>query len=294
MLEFPDPEAAGHIEVEGGRIWYRANGLDRTGAPLVVIGGGPGMSHHYLLPLVALAGDRPVVLYDQLDTGNADRPGAKANWTVDRYAREVEALRAALGFDRIVPAGHSWGGLLAYEYALAHPEACAALVLMSPCLSAKRWTEDTRALIAEMPAYIGRIIDECEAVGAYDDPGYQHANAEFSKRHVRRVEPRPPEVARSFNAFNGALYNHMWGPSEFTATGVFSDYDGSGRLGELEMPVLFLCGEHDEARPATMRDFAARVATADVAVIEGASHLAANEAPEATCEALRGFLSGIV
>lgn len=289
-MDWKDPEIAGYAAVSGGRIWYRMNGSARDGAPVVGITGGPGMSHHYMLPLTALADARPVVLYDQLDTGNADRPGDPANWTVARYVAEIEALRAALGRERLILAGHSWGGLLAYEYALAHPDRIAGLLLLSPCLSAARWVEDCRLLIAGLPRYLQAIIADCEARGAYADEGYLHAEKEFTARHVRRIDPRPPELARSAAEFAGNLYNHIWGPSEFTPTGVIRDYDGLPRIGALKAPVLFLCGEHDEARPETMRDFAAMVPGSEVAVIPGASHLTFNERTEAFLSAVRDFL----
>lgn len=287
---FQDPEIAGYVPVQGGRIWYRLNGANKPGAPLVGITGGPGMSHHYLLPLLAAGDDRPVILYDQLDTGNSDRPGDTENWTVERYVTELDALRAALGYERIVPVGHSWGGILAAEFALAHPERTQALVLVSPCLSARRWCDDAKALIAGMPADLQAIIADCEARGDFDNDDYARAKKEFNSRHVRRLDPAPPELAHSAAQFNDALYNHLWGPSEFTATGLVRDYDAEQRLGELAMPVLITAGEHDEARPATMRHFASLMPRASVAEIPGASHLAFLEARDTFAAALRDFL----
>src|SRR5918999_3552778 len=71
-----DPEIAGYVAVEGGRVWYRTNGIEHFAEgkmPLLVIHGGPGFSHHYLLTLTDLADERPGILYDQLDSGNSDR-----------------------------------------------------------------------------------------------------------------------------------------------------------------------------------------------------------------------------
>jgi L-proline amide hydrolase len=103
-----DPEAAGYVGVQGGRIWYRINGRDHADrAPIVCITGGPGMSHHYMYPFLALADERPVVLYDQLDTGNADRPGDPANWRIERFVDEIVHLRASLDLDRLVLVGNS-------------------------------------------------------------------------------------------------------------------------------------------------------------------------------------------
>ena len=116
----PDPEIAGYVAVEGGRVWYRINGIEHYAegkVPLLVIHGGPGFSHHYLLTLTALADERPVIFYDQLDSGNSERPGEPENWTVERFVDEVDHVRNALGLDRLVVLGSSWGGSVAASYA---------------------------------------------------------------------------------------------------------------------------------------------------------------------------------
>jgi proline iminopeptidase len=131
----PDPEIAGYVAVEGGRVWYRVNGIEHFAEgkmPLLVIHGGPGFSHHYLLTLTDLADERPVILYDQLDSGNSDRPGDPANWTVERFVDEVDHVRNALGLDRLVVLGSSWGGSVAASYASRQPPGLAGLVLASP------------------------------------------------------------------------------------------------------------------------------------------------------------------
>ena len=285
-----DPQLAGFVPAAAGRTWYRLNGLDRTRPAIAGIAGGPGMSHHYLMPLTKLADRHPVLLYDQLDTGNSDRPNDEANWTIDYYVDEIERIREALGLAALVPVGHSWGGLLAYEYALKYPERVAALVLVGPCLSAARWVEDVRSLVQSLPAYVQCLIRDGEAQGDFTDPGYRHADEVFQARHVRRKGDRPPHFARSGELFNDALYRHVTGPSEFTIRGTIRDYDGLGRIGEISAPVLFVCGEHDPARPETMREFAGMVHEAEVTVIPEVAHLAFIEDEPAFLLAVRSFL----
>lgn len=64
--------AEGHVEVPGGRIWYRIIGTDRPGIPVLCLHGGLGMPHDYLEPLADLASGRPVIFYDQLGCGRSD------------------------------------------------------------------------------------------------------------------------------------------------------------------------------------------------------------------------------
>ena len=101
----------GHIEVEGGRVWYRVCGSgDET--PLLLLHGGPGAPSYYLNPLEEISKDRPVIFYDQLGAGRSDRPVDASLWTVERFVRELGEVRRALGLDRVHVLGHSWGTML--------------------------------------------------------------------------------------------------------------------------------------------------------------------------------------
>ena len=86
------------------------------------------------------------------------------------------------------------------------------------------------------------------------------------------------------------LLEHMWGPSDFTVTGTLRNFDRTANLDSLTMPVLFHCGEFDEALPNTMREQAALTPSAEVAVTPGAGHLTMIDAPEAANAAIREFL----
>lgn len=289
---YPDPERAGFIGVRGGQVWYRINGARHAvegQLPLLAIHGGPGFSHYYLLALTALAEERPVVFYDQLDSGNSERPGDPANWTVERFVSEVDDVRAALGLDRLIVLGSSWGGTVVAEYAMTRPAGLAGLVLASPLISTPRWIADNTAYRKELPAEVQKVLDEHEAAGTTDSPEYQEAVMVFYRRHLCRLDPWPEEVNRAFELANLDLYVTMWGNTEFNATGTLKDYDASDRLNRIEVPTLFTCGEFDEATPAACEEFAALVPEARVEVIPDASHMAFVEQPEAYMRTVRAF-----
>lgn len=282
----------------GTRIYVRVNGaLSGKRPPVLFIHGGPGSSHWGWLNATALADERAVILYDQLDCGRSDRPGDPANWTVPRYLSEIEAIRAHFGIARWHVVGGSWGGTLALEYGATRPPQLASLVLQSPLVSTAAWLADAAALKAAMPADVRRMLDICDNPGAAadaTDAACQAATDAFYARHVRRVAP-PAAIAAYRDAlpvaFSQRLYGHMWGRAEFVATGTLKDYDGTALLARLDGGrTLFIAGQHDEARPVTVAGFAER-AGALFAVAPDAAHSIMADNPGWYLNLLRGWMA---
>jgi proline iminopeptidase len=251
------------------------------------------MSHHYLLPLVELADERPVILYDQLDSGHSDRPNDPANWTVDRFVSEIDYLRDALGLDRVLVFGNSWGGTVASEYAMRQPAGLVAVVLSSPLISTERWIADNTEYRNQLPDDVEKALDKHEAAGTIDSKEYQDAVMVFYMRHFNRMDPWPEELNRTFEVFSPDLYNTMWGNTEFNATGTLKDYDSSDRLSRIQVPVLYTCGEFDESTPAANKYFASLTPKAEIKVIPGASHTAFLEQRKQYLTIIREFFARV-
>ena len=286
------PERTGYADVPGGRVWWRMDGvrhLRSHRAPLIAVHGGPGGSHEYLLPLTRLSEERTVILYDQLDCGSSDKPGGPANWTVDRFVAELDALRAALEIDRFIVLGHSWGGLIAVEYAARRPAGLEGAIFASPLISIARGAADRAAHKAALPADVQIALDRHGSTGNATSPEYQAALGSLMKRHFCRLPEEPAEVTRLFRTLNTKVYRTLWGDSEFACTGTLRGYDGSLLLPGIAVPCLFVCGEYDVSTPAANRDFASLTPATKVSVIPGASHMPMFENPIAFLTALRWF-----
>jgi proline iminopeptidase len=286
------PERTGYADAPGGRIWWRMDGvrhLRSSRVPLIAIHGGPGGSHDYLLPLTRLSEERTVILYDQLDCGQSDKPDDPANWRIERFVAEVDALRKALEIERCIIFGHSWGGLIAVEYAARGASGLQGAIFACALISTARWVADKAAHKAALPADIQITLDRHEAAGTISSAEYQSALGTLMKRHFCRLPQEPPEIARLFRKLNGRLYRTLWGPGEFACTGALKDYDGSVLLPRIGVPCLFVCGEYDESTPAANRDFASLTPDSKVSVIPGASHMPMFENPTAFLTAVRWF-----
>lgn len=282
----------GHIDVEGGRVWYRIAGSGNE-TPLLLLHGGPGFPGYYLNPLEGVSVDRPVVFYDQLGAGRSDRPDDVSLWRVDRFVAELAIVREALGLDEVHILGHSWGTMLAVDYMLTEPQGVKSLILASPALNVPQWTVDTRALLTEMPADIQRVVNYYEEKGQTDAPEYQEAVMAFYKRYLAITDPWPEDMLLTFEHANLEIYGLMWGPSEFTATGTLKDYNREDVLPDLDLPVLFTTGRYDEAVPETVAHFQSLVPGAEFIIFENSAHLTMIDDPEAYIDAVRDFLNDV-
>jgi proline iminopeptidase/L-proline amide hydrolase len=285
------------VPVPGGRVHVRANGrLDGSRPPVVMIHGGPGGTHAAFLNALALADERAVILYDQLDSGRSDHPNDPRNWTVVRFTDEVEAIRSALRIPRWHVLGHSWGGTIALEYGARRPAGLAGLVLASPLISTRSWIADADALRAKLPPDVQATLRKCDPpapVISACGPATEAYYAAFNRRDPATAAMKDYGRRHGGAGFNRLLYEEMWGSSEFVATGTLKDYDGEPLLAKLDGPrTLFIDGQYDEARPVTLEGFAARAPGAEFAVVPGAAHGFFNDRPEEALGILRPWFRG--
>jgi len=279
----------GYIDVPGGKVWYRIVGSG-TATPLLVLHGGPGAPSYYLKPLAALADERPVIFYDQLGCGHSDPISDTTLLTVDHFVAELAAVREGLGLEEVHLLGHSWGTMLATDYLLTKPEGVRSVIFASPAISIPRWLADADTLLMTTPDSIQEAVARHEADGTYDAPEYQAAVMAYYERYLARKLPWSADIDSTFRQLSEMVYGHMWGPSEFTATGTLQGYDRTDRLGAITIPALFTTGEYDEARPATVEYYQSLVPGAELAIIEGAAHLTMQDDSTENVRVVREFL----
>jgi proline-specific peptidase len=281
----------GHIDVPGGRVWYRRLGGGEA-TPVLMLHGGPGAGSDYIAPLgEALAADRPVVLYDQLGCGRSEAPDDTSLWTVDRFVAEVDAVRDALSLDRIHLFGQSWGGWLAIEYMTRGAAGVEQLVLASTSASTREFMAAARLLIDELPEPHRTVLLEGSATGAYDTPEYEAGMNEFYRRHLCRSDPWPAALQATVANLDGnAVYETMNGPSEFDVIGTLRTWDRTADLGRITVPTLITVGRYDEIPPSCAVTLRAGIPDARVVTFERSAHISHLEEPEAYLAAMRDFL----
>ena len=261
--------------------------------PIVWLHGGPGGTHNPKSRLFDLAKGRQVYAYTQMGSGKSgDLP--KRRRTVATFVKELHTLIATWGLDRFHLMGGSWGATLALEYGLRHPKSgLQSLVLQSPMLSAIDWQRDAKQLIRAMSKDDQKVIRYCHDIGATDASVYQAVMRRYYRKHVLRNDKKLDAMFSRDNPRGAAIYEHMWGPSEFVATGTLKDHDRTPHLKNVKIPTLIVCGEHDEATPATGQRYAKRLHNGQFEMIRGASHVIWEEQPARLRKAINRFLAGI-
>ena len=281
-----EPSRTGTVDFGPYETWYRVTGdLEGGQVPLVVLHGGPGAAHNYLLEIASLASTgRPVIHYDQLGCGNSThlRDRGAEFWTVERFLEELTNLLDKLDVGPHHLLGQSWGGMLGAEYAVTRPSGLQSLVISNSPASMDLWVAEANRLRQDLPDDAREALDRHEANGTTDDPAYLAATQVFYDRHVCRVLPNPPEVVATMTQLNEdpTVYHTMNGPNEFYCIGSLRTWSIIERLGSIVAPTLLISGRHDEATPVTVQPFYDRIADVRWTVFEESSHMPFVEEPE--------------
>jgi proline iminopeptidase len=262
------------------RVWTKRVGNNPT-AKLLLLHGGPAATHEYFeacdsfLPAAGIE----YYYYDQLGSAYSDQPDEPDLWQVDRFVDEVEQVRTALGLDagNFFLLGHSWGGILAIEYALRHQQHLKGLVISNMMSSIPAYNEYARTVL--MPAMDQAQlvqIKHLESIGETETPAYMELLNDHYEQHVLRMPAQdwPEPVVRSFGHVNRSIYVPMQGPSELGASGLLADWDRTESLKDIRVPTLTIGGTYDTMDPAHMEKMATRFPNGRFLLCPKAGHMA--------------------
>ena len=294
--ELKTPTKEGFVPFHGYRTWYRIVGdEDKPGKlPLICLHGGPGASWDYFEPLEAIAKKgRRVIFYDQLGCGNSDVPEDPSIYTISLYVKEIGIIRQAFGLECVHILGQSWGGMLAMEYALTQPAGLVSLILADTGASLPQWAHEAKRLISNLPVDVQQVLEKHLATETTDFPEYQDAYRAFSHRHILSLEPRPDYWKRMADKPGDDVYHTMWGQSEILINGSLKNWDITGRLGEIHVPTLVLCGRNDEATPALAETIHHGIRDSELEIFEESEHVPHITETERYLQLLDKFLNRV-
>ncbi|MBR4400720.1 MAG: proline iminopeptidase-family hydrolase [Synergistes sp.] len=286
-----------YISVPGGFVCLNIYGSGSSkDIPILYIHGGPGGNIESFRPMAErFAESRTVYLYNQLGCDENSHTGEEALWTPERYIEALCGVIKAIGAPGLHLIGRSWGAYLAAEHIVRTKDSPAAsAVMISPFFSTKRWISDAKSRIAELGEGCLEMVEQCERDNHFDGRWYRDIIEKYNNSFRYRSAtvdraghfstPLKPKTSSGM-----AVYRHMWGPSEFTCCGNMKDLDITGRLHEIKIPVLLICGEFDQVRQESCEYYRSLIPGARLAVIPDASQTSYLEEPDIFYWTLKNF-----
>ena len=268
------------IETPKGKfnVWTKSIG-NNPKIKLLLLNGGPGATHEYFecFENFLLPEGVELIYYDQLGCGLSDNPKDTTMWDLGRYVEEVEQVRKALNLnkDNFYLLGHSWGGILAMQYALKYQDNLKGLIIsnmMSSCPAYGKYAQEVLA-----PQFDQKVLDtirQIEARGDFANPKYMELLLpHFYAKHICRLDPWPEPVSRSLGKMNQSLYVTMQGPSEFGIGGNLINWDVSAALPKIKTPTLTIGGKHDTMDPEHMKWMSTQVQNGRNITCPNGSHM---------------------
>jgi len=298
----PDDEPGGTVRLipistpQGEfRVWTKRVG-DNPDTRLLLLHGGPAATHEYFEVFDDYLPDAGIeyYYYDQLGSFYSDQPDEPDLWEVDRFVDEVEQVRQALGLEDFFLLGHSWGGILAIEYALQHQTNLRGLIISNMMSSIPAYNEYAETIL--MPKMDQDALAEIKAIearGDIDDPRYMELLIEHHYvRHVLRLpaDEWPDPVNRAFDHTNQKIYVSMQGPSELGASGKLASWDRSEDLGAIQVPTLVISGNHDTMDPGHLQVMTVKLPRGRYLSCPRGSHMAMWDDPDTYFPGLIDFL----
>ncbi|KAF5346296.1 hypothetical protein D9758_011529 [Tetrapyrgos nigripes] len=245
-----------------------SDGRDNSNGTVIVLHGGPGCSHDYLLPLADLSlppYNLTVILYDQLGTGLSTHLPSKhiSFWSIDLFISELENLlshfhlhdgmsEASSNSNSYNIIGHSWGAILAAEFIVRRrqlrppaPTGLRKLVLTNCLASASLRNAAIRSLRQKLPKDVLKTLQFHEEAGTTKSVEYRAAMDIFWQCHACRLDPWPEEVTRSIKYWperDPTVLDSMRNGPENLSTG----WDITSRIHLMaHIPLLLISGEYD-------------------------------------------------
>ena len=218
-----------YVDYNGHKTYVKIVGerKDNGKKPLLVLHGGPGDCHNYLLDLARIADkyDRQVIFYDQIGCGKSMVENMGEDYyTYDLWVNEYYTVCEALGLDDFHLFGNSWGGMLGMLCMMKDDKGVNSFVINSSPVLIQSWLDAANHLITFLPLEMQNALAEAEATGNYETVQAKAAFDEYYKRHVCGMYEKdyPQHLIDSFSAV-GECYMIMQGASEFVVTGKMRD-----------------------------------------------------------------------
>mmetsp|Transcript_13019 Transcript_13019/g.14326 ORF Transcript_13019/g.14326 Transcript_13019/m.14326 type:complete len:367 (+) Transcript_13019:21-1121(+) len=295
-------ETTGTVEIREHQVAYRIyspKNIPLSKIPLVTVHGGPGGPPTYMQPLKMLACEgREVIFYDQMGCGQSWIPEnieEQAPWllTIEYYAEEVQAVVDHLGYDKIFLFGHSWGAMVAQEYAATQPQELVAMMLSGPAANSQTYIEEQWAYnFSTLPQLTQEIFHQIDETKDYGSSTNEFVNFILTTQFVTRQVP----MASCYMAVppNLDIFVKMQGESSFSVGGVLADYDFTDKIPTIKVPSLIIHGQFDTMQGETVNVYNRLLPDSrGLVTVPRSGHLTMIDAPEELFRFMNDFMEDV-
>jgi proline iminopeptidase len=293
------PMQEGFVDANGVLIYYKDIG---RGAPLVILHGGPGGTHDYLLPyLLPLARQNRLIFIDERGSEKSEILEDASGYTVENMVEDVEALRGALKLGNIALLGHSCGGVLAQAYAFKYQQYLTHLILCSTFHSTTKMNEVFRRMKENMAPELRQRINDMEKAGLFGH-GKEYEKRRYTAEYMIAAwgegyfpylyQSRPdPSYEPLSSAFAWDVYYEMWGLSgEFMIDGNLKSVEYGDRLSSIKVPTLITVGDNDECAPWLSEEMNKAIPGSKLVVLPKSGHMTFVDQPDMFIRSVNDFL----
>jgi proline iminopeptidase len=262
------------------KVWTKRFGQNPT-IKVLLLHGGPACTHEYFESFESFLPQEGIefIYYDQLGSAFSDQPNDTSLWNLPRFVEEVEQVRVALKLDKanFYLLGHSWGGILAMQYALKYQQNLKGLIIsnmMASCPAYGKYADEV--LSKQIAPDILTEIKNIEAKQDFANPRYmQLLYPSFYEKHILRWPAAnwPDPVKRNFAKINTTIYTQMQGPSEFGIAGNLEKWDVSTQLSTIKTATLVIGATHDTMDPKYMKWMATQMPNGQFLLCPDGSHM---------------------
>lgn len=284
--ELEIPMEAGVKEINGTDLYYKIIG---KGEPLLIIHGGPGLSHDYFTPHLTKLSDKfQLIFFDQRASGRSSKELDPNSITVANFLKDIDGIRGSLGLEKINILAHSWGGLLGMKYAVAYPQHTGALVLVNSVSA----SSEIRALNNQKLAERFTERDSIDRTQI------------LSSEEFQRLEPQAIEQLMKIG-FRQQFYNpdlldslHLSIRSDFGRTNELlqnlardlTEYDFHEDLAKVDASTLLMYGEYDPLTELAGSRLKQAIPNSQLKIIAESGHFPFIEKPQDFLSAVINFL----
>jgi len=272
------------LDINGASLFVDRQG---QGKPIIAHHGGPGMGSHAnaKTAFAPLSDNYEIISFDARGSGQSS---LTPPYTHKQWVEDLDALRAQLGFESFIMTGGSYGGYMALEYTLAHPDRVTHLILRDTAASHKYEAKAKATALARAKEFPGINAKDLNRIFA----GKMNSDEDF-KEVFKTIAPL-------YDANYDAVKTNAWvekimfhaDTHNFAFSQNIPNFDVTQRLSEISVPTLVIVGRHDWITPLeASEELAELIPNANLVVFEHSGHSPQQEENEKFISVIRDFLA---